>query len=401
MSSNDSYKISKTTRLVNLILYLEDKEYGATSKDIRSNVEGYNQEGRASESGKPGSKSSDAFERQFRRDRKDLEALGFPIEKLGASGDTAPRYKLLVDEARQEDPNLDYADIQLLILCARNALDDPRFFMRKELLQAMSKLESITKDSNLQDAVDGNVQTSPQDSISNDDSSRQDASSRRNIGKSAQPYGQDAAKSIFESVETAKSRRMKLEFEYQNATGSKELRHVLPISIYSYLGDLYIYAYDEARDDTRRFKFDRILGAPTLAKASKSLLEKASEHSNDDIALLPFQIGDSRSTAKLFISDGLEYKVHSLTMSKGSLEHTDGGYLWTIDSANNFGLAQWSIENGPGILILEPESAADLVDKGLQSILSGEPAININMDPSEDPNRDAATFGAGGDENDG
>ena len=88
-------------------------------------------------------------------------------------------------------------------------------------------------------------------------------------------------------------------------------------------------------------------------------------------------------------------------MSKGSLEHTDGGYLWTIDSANNFGLAQWSIENGPGILILEPESAADLVDKGLQSILSGEPAININMDPSEDPNRDAATFGAGGDENDG
>ena len=107
-------RLNNASRIINLIYFLGSPRAqagdGVTSREVRDQVPGYDPD-----------QSDEAFERQFRRDRKELASLGFPMERTIGPNRVA-RYRLAREGARQEAPDLDLKDISLLEICAANAL---------------------------------------------------------------------------------------------------------------------------------------------------------------------------------------------------------------------------------------------------------------------------------------
>ncbi|MGI6216658.1 MAG: helix-turn-helix transcriptional regulator [Coriobacteriales bacterium] len=342
------YKVTKATRLFNLLFFLNDRPSGATAEQIRRGVFGYES-----------SKSDEAFERKFRRDRQDLADMGYTIERSEGPSGFENIYKLDVRDIFQSDMQLEYMEIALLEVCARNALEIDSFFMKNELRSAMGKLAPT---------VDRLPETARKASSAEAEGAKSEKS-RTGGGEASEGSTPADGKSIAEAIDAAVANDAMLQFEYRDAEGFSSTRRVYPISAFNYLGDPYLFAFDADREDTRTFKLERILNTPSLEKMDEEVEGVAKSHLEDDPVVLPFQIGDGKFDAKIYISGKRHYNLDNLTKSQGQLQRHGTGFLWEVDAADVNRLASWVVANGPGILILEPEEVARELEEGLQSIV--------------------------------
>lgn len=325
------HRATSTSRLASLIFYLDEHPGGATAAQIRSEVAGYGR-----------SQGNDAFDRQFRRDRKTLDGMGFHVAR---SDDPVPTYRLDLSQTMQDDAGLDLEDAYLLADCAGIALQDPDFPFTDELASAMSKLGDC-------------------------------------IGRAARPAGPGASGSavgdgrgrqdlgaVSTAIEQAFGEQGMLSFRYRGAGGSMTSRHTVPLETFRYLGDSYLLAYDVDRGDSRRFRLDRIDGTPTVEDAPSRVLDAAASHASDAPAVLPFQIGCGSFEAKVYFSASTSMRAARLTCGYGKLVDHGNGKLWTVDAADEGELAGWAVENGPGILLVEPEGAVRKMRTGLERVV--------------------------------
>ena len=332
-------RLSNVSRIINLIYFLGSpgvrSKGGATSDEVRAQVGGYDP-----------AQSDEAFERQFRRDRKEMASLGFPTEKEPVPGGGA-RWRLAGEGARQEALDLDLKDVSLLEVCARNALESPSFVMRDELAAALAKIKTT-----LGPVAPAGDAAGPADT----DAPAQDG----------EPDDAQEVQHVFERVREALAGGLALEFPYRSASGAETRRSVFPLRVFVHLGDLYLLAYDLDRKATRRFKLERFAGLPEAAAASPATVEEALAHRDDEAEVLPFQYGEQRVVGKAYFSPRIAYRAQTLTRARGELADHGAGKLWTVGVADPAAFARWAVENGPGILVVEPPEAARIVREGLE-----------------------------------
>ena len=332
--SGKGAKNSNVTRLMNLLFFLKDHGRGATARQIRDEVPGYD----------PAQKD-EAFKRQFRRDREKLASMGFCVEQR--DGIASPVYTLDLSSTKQDDLALAPADIALLRICAKNALANPGFLWKSDLASALGKLGGRVGSQDAGGAGNAHVESA----------------------RNAEDGETRLSEQIAETVRIARRSRSLMVFDYQGENGLRLTRRVVPIKVFRYLGDMYLMAYDADRDDSRRFRFDRFLGEPGLDEADPKTLEAARAHLDDDTAVLPFQIGEQSIAGKIYFSKSALHKAKKIIgPALPACEPHGDGIIWNVDVANTRRLAQWVVENGPGILPIEPVETLDIIRKGLAKV---------------------------------
>ena len=322
----ETQRVAKCTRLTNLLLFLGARPRGATADDIRSQVGGYAEAGQTDE----------AFQRQLRRDRADLARMGFPIAMTRETADTPTLYQLDTRREQRGNATLDVKDSSLLRLCAQSALDDPSFPLRGELARALGKLHVQTGSGY------GTEQAGTQPGAAPDE---------RVVGIVANAIRSGGA----------------LAFAYEGASAAPSQRRAVTLRIFSYLGALYVHAYDIDKRACRKFRLERISDEPIELAAPAEVMEEALSHMADRLVVLPFQMGSGRLEGVIRLDADLGERAMRLTEGSGSLEPVEGGWMWRVPVADPGRLARWVVESGPGIRIVEPQEARDILLEGLRT----------------------------------
>ena len=215
--------VSRTERLLNLLIALLNTRYGLRRSELRDKV--YHDT----------SGNDVAFGRMFERDKNDLRAMGFDVETLtdlGWSEDdpATTRYRIGKESNRLPDVQLGPEEWTVLLLASqlweRAALGSAaQSALRK--LQASGKLADVELPAGVQPRI--------------------------------KPAGQ-----AFDDIVTAMHARHPVTFTYlAGSTGKEETRTVEPWGLGSRFGQWYLMGYDRGRQAARHFRLSRFTSAVT------------------------------------------------------------------------------------------------------------------------------------------
>ncbi len=319
--------VDATERIVNLALYVAAAPEPVTAEQCRS-VEGY-----------PPEQDDAAFLRMFERDKDLLRAAGLVIA-IDRDGDVE-RYALDADATFARDLDLRPDELVLLRAAGVAMLADPGFPFARDLGHALSKL--------LPGAPD-----------------------MPDVPVSALP-GEEAPErqaSLVDDLTQAAAARKRAVFGYTTARGDQGTRTVEPYGLFAREGSWYLVARDVDRDALRVFAVPRIRDLTIEgARAKTPDFERPDGFDVTRWALFPFQYGPVTAEAKMRLTGPAAGRAEVLAADQGGLEtHADGSVVWTVPVADDRLLAAWAIENGPGIEILAPDSARDVLAEGLAEV---------------------------------
>lgn len=215
--------VSRTERLLNLLIALLNTRYGLRRSELREKV--YHDS----------SGNDVAFGRMFERDKNDLRQFGFEVETLtdmGWSEDdpATTRYRIGKESNRLPDVQLGPDEWTVLLLASqlweRAALGTAaQSALRK--LQASGRLADVALPAGVQPRI--------------------------------KPAGQ-----AFDDLVSALHARHPVTFMYlAGSTGNEELRTVEPWGLGSRFGQWYLVGHDRARKAPRHFRLSRITSAVT------------------------------------------------------------------------------------------------------------------------------------------
>lgn len=280
----------------------------------------------------------DAARRRFERDKKTLQDSGvfFNINEQ-------QQYSLNEDLTTAAPLSLTKPQISLLRLLCGALLQDENYPLKEELRMILVKL--------------------------GDELEIPDMLPQFELGQASRSSG-DKEPRGFAKVKKAITARKRLSFTYKDSTGRESERSVEPFGCFFLKGACYVVAFDPAASAERVFKLDRMSKIKVNASNPKQpdFEERpfdASKHYG-----LPFQFGSEDFTARVFFSGNAAEHASNLVMHQGELELAEDGVLWTVDCKDGVALAQWCIENGPGISIIEPQSAHEVLKDGLNEYLA-------------------------------
>jgi proteasome accessory factor B len=312
-----------TERLVNLALYLADAREPVTARDVRDEVAGY-----------PPEQDEEAFLRMFERDKKELRTAGLVIETEELSSGRAYR----LDRGATFQTRVDLSPEHVAVLRAAGSafLSDPEFPLRDALLSAMAKL-----------SVPPVTRPAP-------------AAHREDPGDT----------DVTTELAWACMARKRSRFDYHNARGVSSLRDVEPYGLFTRDGRWYLVAADRDRDDVRVFAVRRMTKVSVERSAPETPdFEPPSDLDVRDYARLPFQYGDAAFEARIAFDPEFSWRAPTLAEGRGRLEHMpDGSVAWTVGAADEARLARWVLENGPGLTLVRPASAVEMLLAGLSRV---------------------------------
>ncbi|MFJ5860063.1 helix-turn-helix transcriptional regulator [Pseudarthrobacter sp. NPDC092439] len=215
--------VSRTERLLNLLIALLNTRYGLGRDDLREKV--YHDT----------SGNDVAFGRMFERDKNDLRRMGFEVETLTDTGwaeddSTTTRYRIGKDSNRLPEVQFGPEEWTVLLLASqlweRAALGTAaRSAVRK--LQSSGSLAAVELPAGVQPRI--------------------------------KPAGQ-----AFDDLVAAMHARHPVAFTYlAGSTGREELRTIEPWGLGSRFGQWYLMGYDRARQAPRHFRLSRFTSAVT------------------------------------------------------------------------------------------------------------------------------------------
>lgn len=280
--------------------------------------------------------SDDSTRRRFERDKKTLQDSGVFL-----TVDNQQRYALDSAKTLAAPLVLTKPQVSLLRLLCGALLDDKDYPLKEELRMVLVKLgDELEIPDMLPQLVDGSGNT-----------------------PSRIPQG-------FAKVKKAITTRKRLSFAYTNTTGTQSQRTVEPLGCFFLKGSCYVAAYDPNLDSERLFRLDRMGKLRVNGTNPKSPDFEERPFDAADFYGLPFQFGDDLFTARIRIDEPVLQAFSQLTMGVGAFEQDGDHIMWTVNCRNAHALAQWCIENGPGLHIEEPESARQIYIDGLRAYLS-------------------------------
>ncbi len=281
--------------------------------------------------------SEDSTRRRFERDKKTLLDCGVFL-----TVDDRQRYALDATRTLAAPLNLTKPQVSLLRLLCGALLEDRDYPFKEELRMVLVKLgDELEIPDMLPQLVDDTGTT------------RADTRELRGFSK----------------VKKAITTRKRLGFSYVNTAGRQSQRMVEPFGCFFLKGACYVAAFDPETGDDRLFRLDRMEKLRVNGTNPKTPDFEERPFDAADFYGLPFQFGDETLTARLIFDKDAAQGAEQITMGRGDLTWEDDRLIWTVDCRDSRALARWCIENGPGIRIVEPESAAQAYVGGLESYL--------------------------------
>lgn len=286
----------------------------------------------------PEAGSVDSNRRRFERDKKTLQGYGVFLVV-----DQDQKYSL--DHSRTVAAPIDLtgSQISLLRLLCSALLDDVDYPFKDELRMVLVKLSDELE---LPDMLPAG------------------------LSDSEKPKGRQGDARGLEKVKKAIAARKNLMFTYVDSKGEQSRRTVEPSGAFFFNHHGYIAAYDGSVSDTRLFRLDRMSDIRVNASNPKAPDFASRPFDVTDFFGLPFQFGDDDFVARVELRGRAASIAQQLTLGLGSLEWAEGSCIWTIRCKDARLLAQWCVENGPGLAILEPDSARSMYLDGLAAYLS-------------------------------
>ncbi len=286
--------------------------------------------------------SEDSMRRRFERDKKTLQDSGVFLVI-----DDRQRYALDAGKTLAAPLNLTKPQVSLLRLLCGALLEDKEYPFKEELRMVLVKLG---------------------DELEIPDMLPQLAEGESQAARAYEPQG-------FAKVKRAITTRKRLSFSYTNSAGAQSERTVEPAGCFFLRGACYVAAFDPDAGSDRLFRLDRMSKLRVNGANPKTPDFEERPFDASSYYGLPFQFGDEQLTARIVLDGAAAQNAQQLMMGQGQLVWEDDRLVWTVSCRDTRALAQWCIENGPGIEIIEPAAARAVLVAGLERYMravSGE-----------------------------
>jgi predicted DNA-binding transcriptional regulator YafY len=337
----------KLIRQLSLISYLMAERRPVTATEIRRDVEGYSD------------MTEDAFARRFYADRAELDALGIQLRvDKPAEGFSEQENYSLAPEAFHL-PAIAFTDAEHASLQTALKLLDGEFAYAEPLRLA---LQQITWG-----------RPSPLGSP---------AQRAVGLGITASAGGAEVSARLAK-IDTAIYRRKRIEFEYFTMqSGEVAQRRVDPYQLLYQGGQFYLVGYSHERDDVRVFRLSRIRGKVAYAtKAEHDFQRPAGFDPREYAGRIPWQLGDRRGTAEIWVSDRIAWHVERNFGLHGEMADADeSGRIFRTDYAIPRLVIAWALGYGEHARIVGPPELAAEARERLDAIVerhSGEPFTSL------------------------
>src|SRR3954447_7211329 len=281
----------KLIRQLSLISYLMAERRPVTATEIRRDVEGYSD------------MTEDAFARRFYADRAELDALGIhlTVDKPAEGFSEQENYSLAPEAFHL--PAIAFTDTERAALQTALSLLDGEFAYAEPLRLA---LQQITWG-----------RPSPLGS---------DVRQTIGLGITASAGGSELSARLAK-VDTAIYRRKRIEFEYYSMQRDETtLRKVDPYHLLFEGGQFYLVGHSHERGDVRVFRLSRIRGKVAYATKAEHDFQRPADFDPREFAgRIPWQLGDMRGTAEVWVSDAIAWYVERQFGAYGTLRDADDG----------------------------------------------------------------------------
>jgi predicted DNA-binding transcriptional regulator YafY len=339
----------KLIRQLSLISYLMAERRPVTATEIRRDVEGYSD------------MTEDAFARRFYADRAELDSLGIHLSvDRPADGFSEQENYSLAPEAFFL-PAVAFTDAELAALQTALSLLDGEFAYAEPLRLALQQLTW--------------GRPSPLGSP---------AQRAIGLGITGSAGGAELSARLAK-VDTAIYRRKRIEFAYYTMqTGATALRKVDPYELLFEGGQFYLVGWSHERQDIRVFRLSRIQGKVAYAtKAEHDFQRPAGFDPRDYANRIPWQLGDARGTAEIWVSDRIAWHVERNFGRYGELSDADdGGRVFRTDYAIPRLVLAWVIGYEQHARLQGPPELADELHRRLDRVVElhrGEPAVSVEQ----------------------
>ncbi len=332
MTAQSSQETPEGERLAKLMLFIE-KNAPVSFACIRQNLDSEYGEHIGDDPAEK-KKHDDKIRRRFERDKDTLREYGVFIV-----ADLDNNYSIDREKSYTTPVDLSVPQVSMLRLLCNALLQDESYPFKSEVRMILIKLGQELEVPDLLPSMNSDEQKG------------------------------DRSITGLAKIRKAIQDRKRLSFEYSNANGASSTRAVEPIGCFMFNRNCYLVAFDPSANEERCFRLDRMRRIKPNAKSPSIPDFNARPFNMSEFCGLPFQFGDQERTARLRFDANNAWRAMRLCMGQGSIETDNDEAIWSVSCSDSDMLVQWCIENGPGIEILEPESARRRHDELVQAAL--------------------------------
>ncbi len=325
-----SHDTDKLIRQLSLVAFLMAERRPLTARDIKSNVEGYQE------------MSDEAFARRFYSDRAELVSLGVPLDSQRDEFTGEELYTLRSE--RYFLPELELDDEELAALQTCFFLLEGRFAYAEPLRLALQNLALGRSAGALAAAPTG---TASRVEVRDPDYSPE---LQGRLGK----------------LEGAISKQRTVKFRYWSIYRDEEEERTLnPFALLPENGSWYVIGHDLERDDIRTFRVSRIRSDIRFATRRERDFRLPPEFDVENYrGRAEWQFGDIVGEAKIEVAPDTAWWVERAY--GGSRNRVEGDTFVTQYASSNL-LARWILRQDGRALPLEPSELRRLVVEGARA----------------------------------
>jgi proteasome accessory factor C len=302
--------------------------------------------------------TEDAFARRFYADRAELDALGIQLRvDKPAEGFSEQENYSLAPEAFHL-PAIAFTDEEHASLQTALKLLDGEFAYAEPLRLA---LQQITWG-----------RPSPLDSPE-----------QRSVGLgiTASAGGAEVSARLAK-IDTAIYRRKRIEFEYFTMqSGEVAQRRVDPYQLLYQGGQFYLVGYSHERDAVRVFRLSRIRGKVAYATKAEHDFQRPADFDPRVYAnRIPWQLGDTRGTAEIWVSDRIAWHVERNFGPYGEMDDDADGHVFRTPYSIPRLVLSWALGYGEHARVIGPPELAAEARERLDRIIerhTGEPFTSV------------------------
>jgi proteasome accessory factor BC len=323
-----SHDTDKLIRQLSLVAFLMAERRPLTARDVKSNVEGYQE------------MSDEAFARRFYSDRAELVALGVPLESqrdefTGEELYTLRSENYFLDELELDDDELAALQTALYLLEGKFAYAEPlRLALQNLALGRPGFAEAATDTAVRVEVLDPDY--SPE--------------MPGRLGK----------------LEGAISKQRTIKFPYFSMSRNRQAeRTVNPYGLLSDNGSWYVIGYDLERKDIRTFRVSRIRGDIRFATRRERDFRIPPDFDIDVYrGRAPWQIGDPVGEARIDLAGDTAWWVMRSFGNAGRLD--DGAFVTEYSEVSL--LASWILRQDGRAIPIEPDELRRDVAESLRRV---------------------------------
>jgi predicted DNA-binding transcriptional regulator YafY len=325
-----SHDTDKLIRQLSLVAFLMAERRPLTARDIKSNVEGYQE------------MSDEAFARRFYSDRAELVALGVPLDSQRDEFTGEELYTLRAE--RYFLPELELDDEELAALQTCFFLLEGRFAYAEPLRLALQNLALGRSAGALAATPTG---TAGRVEVRDPDYSPE---LQGRLGK----------------LEGAISKQRTVKFRYWTISSDEERERTLnPYALLPENGSWYVIGHDLDRNDIRTFRVSRIRSDIRFATRRERDFRLPAEFDVEDYrGRADWQFGDIVGTATIEVAPDTAWWVER---AYGGDRNSVAGDVFTTEYASSHLLARWILRQDGRAVPLEPSELRRLSVEGARA----------------------------------